>query len=952
MSDKPKNIFQEFGENRIRVLSLFIVALAGILILRLFILQIIRGSYYQENYTLKLVKTESIDPTRGNIYDRNGKLLAYNDLAYAVTILDNGVYATKALRHEKLNEEIATIITNLKKNGDSIDNDFKIQLNAMGEYEFTVTGTALQRFRADMYDKTYTMELGYDKELGYDTAEATADQVMDYLCNHRFYIADTYDRSMQYEIAIVRYGMALNAFQKYISTVIASNVSERSVAYIEENKNELQGVNVEESTIRKYNGGECFAGVIGYTGTISPEEYDKQKETDDSVEKTDTVGKAGIEQYMNDTLQGRKGSQTLAVDSVGNPLEMISHDEPEPGKDVYLSLDADLQEETYSLLEQEIAGIVYSKIQNIKEFDASKAADESDIIIPIYDVYYSLLNNGVIDMYHFSKMDATELEKSVQSVYESREGRTVQDIRTVLTGVPVAYEQLPKERQEFVTFVVKMLREMKVLDTDDVDPSDEIQTAWTSEQLSVNDYLKHAIEEDWIDITVFAETTKYVDTEELYTLLVDYIIDHLAGNADFTKLVYKYAILNDEISGETVCALLYDQNVLAPDEDVRNALLTGEKSGYTFLREKISSLELTPAQLALDPCSGSSVVIDSTTGEVLACVSYPGYDNNKLANPSDSSYYGYLSTSLSNPLYNRATQQRTAPGSTFKIVSSTAGLAEGVITTTSEIEDLGKFDQVSNKPKCWIYPRSTHGKINVSEAIRDSCNYFFYQVGYSLAGGTSWYNDANGIEKLNKYADIFGLDAKTGIEIEETTSQLATEYPVMAAIGQSDNNITTIALARYCAAIANSGTVYDLTLLDHIGDSEGNRYESFHASVRNTVDVLDASQWAAIHNGMRMVVESNKAFKDFPVDIAGKTGTAQQTATRPNHALFIGYAPFDNPKIAVATRIAYGYSSTNAANVSKHIIGNYFNVKESRDLAEGRSINAISNTTTSNTVTD
>ena len=168
--------------------------------------------------------------------------------------------------------------------------------------------------------------------------------------------------------------------------------------------------------------------------------------------------------------------------------------------------------------------------------------------------------------------------------------------------------------------------------------------------------------------------------------------------------------------------------------------------------------------------------------------------------------YSYLTNSAANPLYNYATQQRTAPGSTFKIVSSTAGLAEGVITTTSEITDLGQYTKVSNNPKCWIYP-SNHGSINVSEAIRDSCNYFFYEVGWRLAGGDGAYDDVTGIKKITEYASLFGLDETTGVEIEENSPHIATEYPVMAAIGQSDNNFTTVGLARYATAIASRGTV-------------------------------------------------------------------------------------------------------------------------------------------------
>ena len=182
---------------------------------------------------------------------------------------------------------------------------------------------------------------------------------------------------------------------------------------------------------------------------------------------------------------------------------------------------------------------------------------------------------------------------------------------------------------------------------------------------------------------------------------------------------------------------------------------------------------------------------------------------------------------------------------------------------------------------------------------------------------------------------MYGLSETTGIEIEENDPHIATEFPVMAAIGQSDNNFTTVGLARYATAIASSGTVYNLTLLDSVRDSDGKVLESFSPSVRNHVDVLDGSQWNAIHYGMRMVCENLHSFDNFQVEVAGKTGTAQQSKTRPSHALFIGYAPYDDPEIAIATRIAFGYTSHNAAEASKDILAYYFGVSATEDLLNG-----------------
>lgn len=167
----------------------------------------------------------------------------------------------------------------------------------------------------------------------------------------------------------------------------------------------------------------------------------------------------------------------------------------------------------------------------------------------------------------------------------------------------------------------------------------------------------------------------------------------------------------------------------------------------------------------------------------------------------------------------------------------------------------------------------------------------------------------------------------------------------MAAIGQSNNNYSTIQLARYVTAVANSGTVYNYTLLNKVTDSDGNTLKQYEPEIRNTVDVLSDSDWDAIHTGMRMVVENAKEFDGFPIEAAGKTGTAQEDLKRPNHALFVGYAPYDNPEISIATRIANGYTSHNAAEVSKKILAYYFKVEDADSLLNGQAenINATSN---------
>ena len=233
----------------------------------------------------------------------------------------------------------------------------------------------------------------------------------------------------------------------------------------------------------------------------------------------------------------------------------------------------------------------------------------------------------------------------------------------------------------------------------------------------------------------------------------------------------------------------------------------------------------------------------------------------------------------------------------------------------------------------------------MTSAIKDSCNYFFYNVGYQLATRTGSYNEEAGLDTLSKYADMYGLTDKSGVEIGEYAPDVSTKDPVRSAIGQGSNSYTTVGLARYVTTIANSGTCYNLTLLDKTTDSQGNLLKEYHAEVRNQID-LPQEYWDAFHLGMRQVVENKKYFNDLAVNAAGKTGTAEQTASRPNHALFICYAPYENPEIAIATRIPFGYSSDYAAQFTRDIIKYYYGLAEEDDLITGTADtldNAVSN---------
>lgn len=919
------------------ILILLILVVGCGMIYRVFDLQIVHGEDYIDSFQMKIKKERTIAGSRGCIYDRNGNLLAYNELAHSVTIED--VYESGKMKDYNLNATIHTLVQMIEKNGDHIVSDFKITLDKNNHYTFTVEGTALKRFLADVYGKRNIEDLE-EKQ-----STATAQEVVDYLCGwKRFrigeYTKDTasdefvpgagYTKSDVLKILTIRYDMNSNSYQKYIATTVATDVSEETVAVVMENNDILEGVSIVEDTIRKYADSVYFAHIIGYTGKVSTDELEELQAQNANYDMNDTVGKLGIEKSMETQLQGIKGSETIFVNSVGKVTETTDYHEPIAGNDVYLTIDKDLQIATYKILEEELASILYTNIINAKDFDASKVSS-SKIKIPIYDVYFALLDNNVIDISHFTDPNAGETEKLVQERFEERKAETFSQLRTELIDTKTPYKNLSLEYQVYESYIAELLYNNGILMRDVVDTSDETYIAWTRDEvISLNEYLNYCISKNWIDVSKLNLSKQYSESEEIYLKIVDYIFEQLDNDLAYTKKVYKYMLKGDMINGTQICKLLLEQDIIDIDEEEEQRFLNGSMTAYAFMMNRIQNLDITPAQLALDPHSASMVITDVNTGDVLALVSYPGYDNNKMANGVDAEYFNSLLNDQSTPMINYATRQMTAPGSTFKMVSATAGLMEGILTPRSTLFCNGLFDKITPPASCL----GRHGSLNVTEAINHSCNMFFYEVGYQLGTEGDSYSSELGLEKIRNYADLYGLTETTGIEIEESAPTVSTEDAVRSAIGQGTNNYSTVGLARYVTTIANSGTCYNLTLVDKITDRSGIVLTDNHATVRNTIN-MDSAYWDAIHQGMRKVIESKSYYNDLGVKVAGKTGTAEENKNRGNHALFVCYAPYEQPEIAVATRIAYGYTSTYAARMTKEVLKYYFDLAEEDEVITG-----------------
>lgn len=921
-------------KSRLFVLGLVIALLFTILMVRIFNLQIVNEEYYLNNYIQIAEKEILTSGTRGLIYDRNGNVLAYNKLAYAVEIEDE--LSSSETKDEELNAIIAKTVNIILSNGDTLINDFSIILNSNNEFEYSVSSdNARLRFLRDIYGKKSIEELDDDKEI---LSSATADDVMKYLCGEkRFDISDEYTNQEKLYIAMIRYNLSLNSFQKYITTKIASNVSETTVAAIYEAQAELKGVSIAEETVRVYNDSIYFAHILGYTGTVSEEQLAELNTGDGDYVASDVVGKSGIEKEMENELQGTKGKQTILVDSTGKILENVSKTEASSGNNIYLTLDARLQKAGYTILEQKLAGILYSKIVN---YDVTVTEGMKTIPIPVKDVYFQLINNNVVDLNRFALETASDNEKRIYAAFSTKQQNVINWVRTELTsGSAAALSSLSEENQSYMEYIYKkLIQKENIIDKNAIDYEDETYKSWDKGTISLREFLLYAISKNWINTSKIANSgeSKYSDTDEIYNKLVEYIYGNLSADTGFSKKIYYYLIYSGTINGNQICLLLYDQNVLEYDENAYRSL-QGGGSAYEFIREQIRQIKITPAQLALDPCSGSLVVTDVNTGDVLALVTYPSYDNNMLSGTVDAVYWNKLNNDLSLPLYNRATQTRTAPGSTFKMITSITGLEEGLLYPGRTIADLGEFTKIKPSPKCWKYP-GNHGAVNVSQALSVSCNYFFYETGYELSIDSHGNFDSDlGISKLKKYASQLGLTEKSGVEIEENEPLFTTESSVRSSIGQGSNSFSNIQLARYVTAVANSGNNYKLTLLDKITDTNGSLVKEFEPVLSNTTS-YSQSTWDAVHSGMRMVITSGTAkstFNGFQIEVAGKSGTAEENKLRSNHAVFVAYAPYQKPEIGVSVVIPYGESSGYNAEVVRDIIKYYYNLTTDEELYGG-----------------
>ena len=352
-----------------------------------------------------------------------------------------------------------------------------------------------------------------------------------------------------------------------------------------------------------------------------------------------------------------------------------------------------------------------------------------------------------------------------------------------------------------------------------------------------------------------------------------------------------------------------------------------------------------------DANAGAAVVLDIETGEVLAMASYPTYDINSFVNGISYKDWNKIANNKVMPMYNRAISGTYSPASTYKMLVGLAALDKGHVTLGEQIVDKGVYPH-AHKPKCWIHSytngAATHGYVNISKAIKVSCNYYFYELGRRM-----------GINTIVDYSKKFGFGSKTGIELygeakgtlpglSSTRKTWGLGDTLSAAIGQSISAYTPLQMANYISILASGGKKQEVHVVKGMEDTEGYKYtEEEYRNVKNkvsnvTVDTTDIninkSHLGAIKEGMKSVTSetggtSYIVFKGTDLEVAGKTGTAQVTSGA-NNGIFVGFAPYNNPKIAIVAVIEHGQEGTYTANVVRPILEEYFKLNKKEEIKE------------------
>ena len=814
------------NNNSIRLLIIFIGTsiLFFILIIKLYTLQLVQGEFLANQVLGTISKPITLEAPRGNIYDKFGRPLAVNESSFTVNV-DPSINIDPKVTGFTLNDVILKTMQLLERNNEQIVDEFPISKEK--PYTFLFNGSK-------SLEKTWKNDMNLPQFLKMPQEEITAEQAFKGL-REQFEIDPKLSDEDARKILIVRSELFKSRFSKFIPVTLAYDVSEKTIATIEENSSEFISVYIDVEGKRVYPGGESFSHTLGYIRSINPEELEYyQKQGFEEYNNNDIVGKEGIEKAFETTLNGIDGTAYYEVDNLGRKIRKLDEFsiEPVPGDDVFLTLDANLNKVVYDAIENALSETIINRLLGRNTAGPNLSSKE---------IFSAMVKANTIDM---------------KKILNSQDG----------------------------TYSYKLKQYILSKDTK------------ASEDL------------------------------------------------DNARKILSTGIKDNLVSQTNVIMALYEQGIIVDEEKYVNRIKSGNISSLQFLIDKLKTLQITPHMTGMlqAPASASVIVSDVKSGAILSTVSYPSYDNNRFVNNFDNDYYRQLNNDPTSPMNNRPFTEPRAPGSVFKPIAAIAGLETSLITPHTTIYDKGVYkDAGLPYAKCWIHSSGgSHGAVDVEKSLEVSCNYFYYDISHRM-----------GISTLNKYMEEFGLNQRSGAEIYELYDSSALQkYPskisspeykkyiessrnpdapepdlkwnagdtIRTAIGQAYNNYTSSIIVKYTATLANGGYRYSLHFLDKIIDNNGKIINQYEPVLEHKVEIKPENL-KAIHNGMYRVTHGErgtlrKYFRDFPIKVAAKSGTAQENLKYNNHNVYIGFAPYDDPQIAISVFIPYGDDSYSPAS--------------------------------------
>ena len=915
--DTFKERLRELFKNRLFVLLAVAAVIFAVLVCRLFYLQIVTGEEANASLTASVTRKVAIPAARGNIYDRFGRPLAYNSAAFSVEIDDS-----IPVEFEDSEVQLDRLYRKLYENGYSVKDTLPI--TRRNPAEFTISGEELEEWKK---------EIGLEK----NQMKYTADEVLEYL--YARYIAEDEEFNEKQKREVVSLG--LNISDKNI--MLAS-----LIMLIESCGGEI----VDElpiSTDRPYTFLiENEKRITQWKKDVAMEEEELEYDAEQTMEYL--IDLFGIPENISPEMQRKMAA-------VRYPLFMQRFKKYQP-----VTIAREINDKIIAAVKENLDMYpgVSIETESMRVYDDGPAF--SNLIGYIRQISDDELKD--YEEYGYTSGDIvgkSGMEKYMELDLNGKDGTMLVEVDNMGRKISTLETEAPVSGDDVFLTIDKDLQNAayKYLEQS---MAQSIITRFTSEDerdmpVTMQGLFTAMIEGNSISVNDIMKADSGYQLQ-LKNIILEYNPDIDISDPEQkieAKQELTQAISDGRISYTTMIFVMIEQGIITANEDYRAKLAAGIYTPYSVVLEKLGNGDLSPAETRLNPCTGSVVVSDVNSGEALAVVTYPSYDNNELVNTFNNEYYNKLLEDTTTPLVNRPLMQKKAPGSTLKMVTAIAGLETGVITPDTKIKDEGLYTKAGTPyARCMIYSLrgATHGYVNVSHALEVSCNYFFYEVGYMLGNETDNPTSLKGITILDEYYDAFGLNSKTGIEIGENAPTMASpankeeiikwQNPeatpsqtrwtsgdtIRAAIGQSVNSFTAASMNKYVATLANGGTRYKMHLLDKVKGADGTVKKEPEEVVENILEIKPENL-EAVYEGMRLVTQGEKGtlrnvFRKFPIDVAAKSGTAEENKNNASHVWFVGFAPYDDPQIAVTVMIPFGdVSGAPAAVTARNIIAEY-----------------------------